>query len=424
MLAVLARIILFLSFGAAKGIALVSRVLAPPQKSRARRICVAGTFHNPNWFVSHLSPLTQCGMDEVILVTDGPHSSVSGITYFCPPRLVARVLGRALARLVWVILAGVKFRPDVYIGYHIFPNALIALIAARLFNRRACYQMCGGPVEVVGGGVRCENRVMAHLKWPSRLIERLAFSVVKEFDHVVVRGNSAKAFLRELGMESRVSIIPGSVKVTPRPEETGREYDVVFVGRLVDIKQPLQVIKVMSLIAQKIEHARAAIIGEGPLGEEMEGLAAQLNLDTKILFLGKRGDVEQLLGRARVFILTSKSEGLSIAMMEAMIAGAIPVVANVGDLRDLVSDGENGYLVTPNNLEEYAKRIVRILNDRELFLRLSKAARLSAQAYSGIETVSLAWSACLERMVSSNRDARDHLAERISNPTIEREMGD
>ena len=78
-------------------------------------------------------------------------------------------------------------------------------------------------------------------------------------------------------------------------------------------------------------------------------------------------------------------------MVEAMICGAVPVVANVGDLGDVVSDGENGFLIEPGNIEQFADRAVAILSDEERRRRFSAAAARTARAYNGLERVSGLW---------------------------------
>src|SRR4029077_2982386 len=110
-----------------------------------RRVIVTATFYNPGWFRSHLVPLVRCGVDEIIVVTDRPLQELSNVRFACPPRLLMRISSRALAKFFWLLVTGARRRPDLFVGYHIFPGAIGALIAARLFRRPACYQMTGGP---------------------------------------------------------------------------------------------------------------------------------------------------------------------------------------------------------------------------------------------------------------------------------------
>jgi phenylacetate-CoA ligase len=99
-----------------------------------------------------------------------------------------------------------------------------------------------------------------------------------------------------------------------------------------------------------------------------------------MVFAGKQNNVEQWLQSARLFVLTSDSEGLSLALMEAMMAGLPCVVSNVGDLKDLVHEGENGWRPAPRDVETFVQRIVGLLKDPEAYRRFSTAAHAAAYA--------------------------------------------
>jgi glycosyltransferase involved in cell wall biosynthesis len=116
--------------------------------------------------------------------------------------------------------------------------------------------------------------------------------------------------------------------------------------------------------------------------------------------------VEELLGRSRVFILTSRWEGLSIAMLEAMAAGAVPVVANVGDLADVIEDGGNGYLVAQDDIDGYADRCLRLLADEPAWGRCSAKAVSAALAHSGVDVVASQWRRHLGAVIARSRPAQ------------------
>ncbi len=357
-----------------------------------RRVAVVGTFYNSNWFRSHAVPLTRAGIDELVVVTDEPQAALPGVRFICPPRWAARIFGRTLAKLGCLLLAGLRHRPGVYMGYHVIPGGVLALIAARAFGRPSCYQMTGGPVEVAGGGFRAENPVLARLGRPRPRIERLALRLLREFDQVIVRGRGARAYLVARGVPtSRVAIIPGSVdpdSVVGRPERT---LDLVFVGRLAELKQPLQFVEILAAVAARRPSTCGLMVGGGPLEGAVRERAVALGVADRLELAGKSDQVADVLARSRVFALTSRSEGLSIAMAEAMMAGVVPVVAEVGDLADLVRDGVNGYLVTPNDVAAFARRIVCVLEEPALWSRLSAAAAATAREHVGLDHVSALW---------------------------------
>jgi len=98
--------------------------------------------------------------------------------------------------------------------------------------------------------------------------------------------------------------------------------------------------------------------------------------------LGFRGELPRRLLRW---------EGLSIAMLEAMAAGAVPVVADVGDLKDRIDDGVNGFVVEQDDIAGFAERILRLLDDEDTWRRCSSRAVSSAIEHSGVDAVARQW---------------------------------
>lgn len=292
-----------------------------------------------------------------------------------------------------MVIAGLRYQPDLYMGYHLTPGACSALVVGKLLGRPSCYQMTAGPVEIIGGGFEAIESVGGCLGRPSKFIETMALAVVRLFDLIVVRGSRAKEYLDAQGMKGTVAIVTGSVNsrpVTPRADRE-REIHLVFVGRLTPVKQVEQFVAIVDAATHVVPSVRAVIVGDGPLAANLKAEVRRLGLSDTIEFLGKRTDVEAILQSSQIFVLTSKSEGLSIALAEAMNAGVVPVVTDVGELSDLVTDGKNGYLVEPNNVGEYTERIVSLLKDHALWQRVSLRAIKDVRVHCDIEVVSEKW---------------------------------
>src|SRR6185369_4829766 len=115
--------------------------------------------------------------------------------------------------------------------------------------------------------------------------------------------------------------------------------------------QPDHLCEVIRRVALRRPSLRVVIAGRGPLLELLKRQVKKDQLESVVRFVGHVEKVERLLTRSRVFLLTSRSEGLSIALAEAMMAGAVPVVPDVGDLSELVIDGKTGWLVAPGDFD-------------------------------------------------------------------------
>ncbi len=375
--------------------------------SGARGIVVTGTFYNHNWFLSHCRPLARANVGRITFVADEGREAPEGVEVRCPPRWMAGFFGRAMSKLIWMGVVGFGQKPDVFMGYHLFPGAMSALIVGRLLGGPVCYQMTGGPIEVVGGGHFNENALMSSLAKPSRFLERLALATVREFDLVVVRGREARKYLLAEGVaDDRVKIITGSTeRVAVEQGWKDRPIDLLFLGRLTAIKQPEQFVSIVAGVRRRVGNVRAVVIGDGPELARLEHMADELGVSERIDFLGKRTDVADWLIRARVFVMTSKSEGMSIALAEAMGCGLPAVVGNVGELGELVQNGVNGWLVEPGNIDEYVERVVSLIEDETIWTCFSRAAIQGAEQLTSVPNVAARWRECLMGLSCRRRSA-------------------
>ncbi len=151
--------------------------------------------------------------------------------------------------------------------------------------------------------------------------------------------------------------------------ETGLPENIPIIGsvaRLTEQKGHIYLIRAMKGILQKIPEAKLVLAGDGPLAKELKDEADSLGITQSILFLGARRDVPMLLQAFDLYVLPSVWEGLGIAVIEAMASALPVVVSNTGGLTELVSDGDNGRLVEPKDVEGLSSAIVEILGDAEM----------------------------------------------------------
>ena len=163
-----------------------------------------------------------------------------------------------------------------------------------------------------------------------------------------------------------VPVVPNGIHVErfTRPR-TAAGKRVGSVGRLVREKNYPLLIRAVAGIAG----AELVLVGDGPLRNELTG--AQL--------LGNRTDIPELLASFDVFALSSSTEGMSIALLEAMAAACPIVVTAVGGNTELIEHEVTGLVVPPDNEEALHTAIRRLLDDRALAHRLGAAAQERAQ---------------------------------------------
>lgn len=315
-------------------------------------------------------------------------------------------LPRSIARTLRAFRTILRVKPDVVIGYSFLPAAVGALLAAKVTGALSIYQMCGGPAELAHGGLGSDapDRLISEVppRWQKPL-ERAALALCGFFDGIVVRGHRAKAYLETHSQARNIVIIPGSVDAQRFVAGSGvRDCDIAFLGRFVPDKQPHLLVDVVAEVAKNRPALRCVFAGDGPLLESTRTRAEDLGVKRNIEFPGRIEDTEELLRSAKVFLLTSRSEGLSIALAEAMMAGAVPVASDVGDLRELIRDGITGWLIVPGDVESYAARITGLLENGQTWLNFSENARRAAVQNNSVENVTDKWQQFLVDLVSDS----------------------
>lgn len=150
------------------------------------------------------------------------------------------------------------------------------------------------------------------------------------------------------------------------PHHDGLVVKLVSCGRLHPQKGHQDVIRAVALLRGEGLPAELTILGEGPARKMLEGLIRELNLSDSVRLLGSVSEEEVVrhLVEADAFALGSHDEAIGVATMEAMSMGVPVIVTDVGGVRELVRQGEDGLLVKANDPEGMAAAIQSVLSDR------------------------------------------------------------
>jgi glycosyltransferase involved in cell wall biosynthesis len=220
-----------------------------------------------------------------------------------------------------------------------------------------------------------------HLVWEGRrwaaLVDRLSG---RRYDRVVACCEAVRTFLLEsYGYPSSATMcIRNGWTGTPQ-SNTAKDPrpTVVCVAHFRRQKAHSVLIEAFARVRERIPEVRLALIGWGPLQDEITGQIRALELQDRVT-MGLVDDVWPLLGRSHVFALASHYEGLPLAVLEAMAAG-LPVVATAVDgVAEVVQPGVTGYLVPPGDPIELGDRLTAVLADPQLQQRMGGAGRAAA----------------------------------------------
>ncbi len=245
--------------------------------------------------------------------------------------------------------------------------------------------------------------------YSERFRRRLAYRLVGKFaDQMVAVSDDLRVFIAErVGVPPhRIRVVPNGVPVDGEPsherlvalrESLGLEQHtrvVGTVGSLYPIKGHNYLIEAAVHVVRRCPDVNFMFVGRGRLREELEAQARSLSVSPNVRFLGHRDDVRDLLALCDAFVLPSVSEGMPLALLEAMAAGLPTVATGVGGVTEVINDGATGLLVPPRDSHALAKAIATLLEDQRLSKKLGESARelvasrysldVMVQAYQGI----------------------------------------
>ncbi|MHB8654938.1 MAG: N-acetyl-alpha-D-glucosaminyl L-malate synthase BshA [Terriglobia bacterium] len=152
---------------------------------------------------------------------------------------------------------------------------------------------------------------------------------------------------------------------------------LIHLSNFRPVKRLPDVIEIFALVRKEIP-AKLMLIGDGPDRTTGEWLVRQKGLSRDVIFLGKQSQVQSLLNCADVLLLPSELESFGLAALEGMACGVPAVCSKVGGVPEVITDGVEGFLVTPGDIKMMAARSLEILTSPERREQMGKAARARA----------------------------------------------
>ncbi len=217
-----------------------------------------------------------------------------------------------------------------------------------------------------------------------RLHRRLQRVLIKACDHVIaVSEATGRSLTDELGLPpEKITVVHPGVderwfELPERPERSG-PLRVLYAGNLSFEKAPLLAVEVAARLDSNVA---LRLAGDGPLRARVEAAAGN-----SVEVIGSVPDLVPHMEWADVLLLPSLTEGLPGVAVEASASGLPVVAAEVGGVGEVVIDGVTGFLVPPGEVDGFVAAVVRLIEDRELRLKMGKAARNRAREHFRLES--------------------------------------
>ncbi len=156
---------------------------------------------------------------------------------------------------------------------------------------------------------------------------------------------------------------------------------ICWAGRIVPIKNLELLLKAANILQKEKLSLKYIIAGDGELMDSSQKIAKEINLKN-IYFTGYRTDLPRIFSQCDIFALTSLNEGFGRVIVEAMACGLPVISTKVGGVPEIIENGVNGILVTPNDHYEFAEAIETLVKNRDLRQTMANNNKKKAEIYS------------------------------------------
>lgn len=251
-------------------------------------------------------------------------------------------------------------RPDLILSC-IGKNNFMAVVTTLFSKIKVVVSIVGEPTE----------------EYNSTVMRVLAKVLFIKADGIVLQTEDSKVFFPQYLLKKSV-ILQNSLNplfIQDRYEGV-RDRQIVSVGRLDANKNQTMLIEAFARIAVRYPEYSVVCYGDGKSRAQLEALIERFNLQGRVQLPGITTDVAGMIRKASVFVLTSYTEGMPNALIEAMALG-LPVISTdcpCGGPKELIRQGENGMLIPVGDVEALAASLVTLLEDTEFMEKLGRSA--------------------------------------------------
>ena len=277
-----------------------------------------------------------------------------------------------------------KINADLILSYHTIPHAFFAFIASKL---------TGKPYNISQTGLYIQKYS------DNKIFSPFIKFIFKNANFINVPGQNSKKFWVNKGIrKEKIFTLHSTINTDIfKPNYNYKEYDFIFVGRLNYIKQIELLIYAFYRLQKEVPKINLSIVGIGPELISLEQLVNELYLQNKVTFEGFQKNTKEWLNKSKIFVMTSKSEGLPCALMEAMACELLVIAPDVGNVTDILIDNETGYLL--NDTNEYTiynkmKKTLLTYNNTE---DIRKNARKKISEEHSFQSAIKQWESILEK---------------------------
>ena len=277
----------------------------------------------------------------------------------------------------------------------------VAVLAARWFHRKTVVKLANS------GQASDIHKMRIGQQLP---LSRFLLPLALQCDRFVATNRMIAEELISAGVPAdRIMQLPNGVETDSIPVKVNYALHdpvrLIFVGRLHEQKGLETLLAAFQQLISRYpkRNLRLQLLGEGPLRNDLAALAEQTGIALQVDFLGMTGQVFEHLQQADIFVLPSRAEGLSNALLEAMACGLPVLVSDIPANTDVIEHKQNGLTFTKGDPESLANAVTSLLDQAALREQVGRTARQTIESRYSLDFIAERYIALYNDMLSSNQ---------------------
>lgn len=224
--------------------------------------------------------------------------------------------------------------------------------------------------------------------------------VAARYDHFVILTREEQPLWKGF---TNLSVIPNPLSFSSQKRADMSAHRVMTAGRMEYVKNYSELLRIWSRVSPTFPDWELHIYGDGWMLDGLRRQAEELGVASQVTFEGAVSDMETAYASSSIYLMTSHFEGLPMVLLEAQSVGlpAVSYACSSGP-RDIITDGEDGFLVPLYDEATFAERLSTLMRDEALRTRMGKAAEVASHRYD-LEVIMPQWLELFSTLSSSPR---------------------
>ncbi len=272
---------------------------------------------------------------------------------------------------------------DIIHAHYAIPHAVCAILAKQMVSDelKVMTTLHGTDITTLGYDASLHDVIKFGIE-KSDVVTAVSDSLIQETYELI---DPDKEIVRVHNfIEESFCRVPTNLK-----SELGIPLENKVVLHISNFRPVKRVDQIVRTFAKTLEQVRATLllVGDGPESSSIYHLVKDLGIEDSVIFLGNQESLQEIFSVADVFLLLSDKESFGLVLLEAMACGVPCIGTSIGGIPEVIEDGENGFLVPPEDINTTKERLVKLLTDDALHLHMSEKSLDTARNRFGAEKI-------------------------------------